>query len=83
MSALAIATVAGWDWSEVKECTYQPGAWTKPLYTFADSYWCATASQKAPIVRSRDGSSLLAGFQLAGTYKDRLYVWQRPDAIPE
>jgi hypothetical protein len=69
----ALATHLGWDIADVEY--YQPCTWSRKIVTADDSWYCATRSDKPPVVISTHGDKI-TDWQLAETI-GTVRIWIR------
>jgi hypothetical protein len=52
----ALATHLGWDIADIEY--YQPCTWNRKIVTADGNWYCATRSEKPPVVRSHHGEKI-------------------------
>ena len=59
------------DSQSIRECDYQPGRFSKPVYTFGDDYWAAGKTK--PI----DKDGLISGWgKIISSYDNKSILWK-------
>jgi hypothetical protein len=64
----ALAQHLGIDYADLKEQTYQPGRYSKPVYTFNESYFTVTKGSAKPAQPTREQMDAIQWQEVKNNY---------------